>query len=106
MNRLREKMQQFQRDNAEERLIYQVMDLELIKYRGVQSGVIVPGDKIYQSIEKCIEGFIWLYENGYSLEKSLKDKLQEEQEKLYYQEFIQAFSTFNEFMKNHMQLVE
>lgn len=103
MNALRKRMSLFQKDNPEERLIYQVMDLELIKYKGIQLGDILVGDEVYQAIEKCIEGFMWLYENRYSLERNVLDKLTEK-EKMYYKEIMSAFSTFSEFMRTHMHL--
>lgn len=91
------------RQNAEERLLYQIVDLELVKYKGVQSGEIVPGDEIYQAMEQVIAGFLWLYEKGLSLETSVKDKLAGEDLE-HYLEFMNAFNRFNEFMQTHMHL--
>ncbi|PLS19528.1 hypothetical protein CVD28_03680 [Bacillus sp. M6-12] len=93
-------------ENKEERLTYQIMDLQLIKYRGIQTGDIVANDEISQAIDKTIEGFIWLYEQGYSLEKNVTSILKNEEESLYYTEIMNAFSVFNDFMRTHMSLTE
>ncbi|NRD79874.1 hypothetical protein HPT25_21285 [Bacillus sp. BRMEA1] len=91
-------------ENKEERLVYQVMDLQLIKYRGIQTGDIVPNDKVAMAIDKSIEGFIWLYEKGYSLERNIKELVKEEEEKLQYEEMMNAFAVLNDFMSTHMAL--
>ncbi|WP_217269736.1 hypothetical protein [Neobacillus endophyticus] len=91
-------------ENKEERLVYQVMDLQLIKYRGIQTGDIVPNDKVAMAIDKSIEGFIWLYEKGYSLERNIKELVKDEEEKLHYEEMMNAFAVLNDFMSTHMAL--
>lgn len=94
------------RENPEERLTYQVMDLQIIKYKGIQNGDIVPNDSISEAIDKTIEGFIWLYEKGLSLEKNVKEKLETEEDKQKYGKIMNAFATFNDFMRTHMSLKE
>lgn len=92
------------RENPEERVTYQVMDLQLIKYKGIQTGDILPNDVISQAIDKITEGFIWFYEQDYSLKKNVQELLKNEEGKARYDEFLSAFSTFNDFMRIHMHL--
>jgi hypothetical protein len=94
------------RENPEERLTYQVMDLQLIKYNGIQSGDIVPHDSISEAIDKTIEGFIWIYEKGLSLESNVNEKLETEEDKQKYGDIMNAFAKFNDFMRTHMSLKE
>ncbi|WCK57572.1 hypothetical protein PP175_26260 (plasmid) [Aneurinibacillus sp. Ricciae_BoGa-3] len=105
MNTLRKKLEESTtHDNAEQRVTLQVMDLELIKYKGVQEGDIEVGDDIDLAIDNCIRGFLWLYDKGLTLETSVADKLTEEADQTYYKQFGEAFSIFNDFMRTHMHL--
>lgn len=92
------------RENPEERIIYQVMDLKMIQYKGLERQRFLPGDDIDCAIDLCINGFLWLYEKGISMEKSVKDLLQFDEDKARYDEFSKAFSQFNEFMAHNMSL--
>lgn len=94
------------RQNPEERIIYQVMDLKIIQYNGLEQQRFLPGDDIDCAIDLCMHGFLWLYEKGISMERSVKDLLQSDEDKARYDEFSKAFYEVNQFMANNMSLKE
>ncbi|QGG46751.1 hypothetical protein [Heliorestis convoluta] len=89
------------RGNAEERLIYQLVDLSVIKYRGEQENAFTP--EIEKALENVIRGFIWLYEKGLSLESNPRDHMNASEE-AFYDQFLDDFSLFNDFMRKNMHL--
>ncbi|KAB2954279.1 hypothetical protein F9B85_00875 [Heliorestis acidaminivorans] len=102
MNELRSILEQLEvRSSGEERLIYQLVDLNLIKYRGKQQNAFTP--EIEKSLENVITCFIWLYEKGWSLMPNPREAMNADEEALY-DKYIDDFHIFNEFMQNNLHL--
>lgn len=87
---------------SEDKVIKQVMDLEIIRFNGVQRLSIMPGDEVFNLIDRQIKDFIWLYKTGISNGEELN--LPNERER--YTKMGEDFSKFNDFMRYNMSLKE
>lgn len=91
--------------SAEETVAIQVVDLASVKYSGTASGDIIEGDEVSKAIDFLIQGYLWIYHQGYSGLLTFNDTLTDEQSEKY-EAIKDAFEVFNNFMRTHMHLVE
>ncbi len=88
----------------ESRVTQQVMDLQLLKYAMKQNGEV--NAAVWNAIDSCIEGFIWLYQNGGTHQK-LPDIINTDiYARQYYEHFSQNWSILQDYMRTHMGLME
>lgn len=88
----------------EARLSRQIVDLELIKASMKISGEI--NTAIYNAIDICIEGYIWIYRNGGAHDK-LPDIIDTDiSAKQYYEHIAANWDILQEYMRTHMNLME
>lgn len=107
INELRGRMRELDINTVPvERVMYQIMDLEIIKYNGLLSDRIIKGDEVYDAIEVLINGYMWLYNKGFSLERAIIDKLTSDEDKAIWDTMLKNHEILNNFMRTNMDLKE
>jgi hypothetical protein len=91
--------------NEERSIIYRLVDMELIRYKGSATGDIVEGDEIWKAIDSCIQGYLWLYEKGLASSSSIKQELTSREDVEKYKTIEEAFILYSDFMTTHIHLV-
>lgn len=91
--------------NEERSIIYRLVDMELIRYKGSVNGDIAKGDEIWKAIDSCIQGYLWLYEKGLASSSSIKDELTSKEDLEKYKSIEEAFIIYSDFMATHIHLV-
>jgi len=103
LNPISTRLKELNLNNPEERLIYQIMDLSLIRNRIIDCGLYQTGD-IASIIDNLILDWEWLYSIGLSLIINPQDKMNDNQIQRY-----EAFSTrlaeFEAYMQTNKRLV-
>lgn len=97
------------RDCPDEKTVYRVMDLEIIKYNGLKRGTVKKDDEICAVIDRLIHQFLWLHEKGLSAQSRMNDVLElleSSDDKEMYQQYADDYAKFNEFIKTHASLKE
>ena len=91
--------------NEERSIIYRIVDMELIRYKGSATGEIVEEDEIWRAIDSCIQGYLWLYEKGLASSSSIKEELTSAEDADKYKSIEDAFILYSNFMTTHLHLV-
>lgn len=89
--------------NPEERVIYQVMDLMMIKSKGIESGTMDKETAV--NLDALVMDWIWLYSNGYNLSSNPRASMPIS-DALRYEAMMERFGRFQQFMQDNMNLTE
>ncbi len=94
------------RDSAEDKAVYRVMDLQIIKFNGIINGAITEGDEISKIIDRLTHHFLWIYMRGLSMEPTVNGVLAalNDADQELYKQAMDDFVEFNKFMRTNMEL--
>ena len=104
LNPISTKLKELNLNNPVERLIYQVMDLSLIRNRVIDSGLYAK-ENIIPVTDNLILDWEWLYSIGLSLDLKPQDKMNDNQIQRY-EEFTKRFDEFNKYMKSNKSILK
>lgn len=89
--------------NAEDKVIYQVMDLINIKYNGIEKMAI--DEETLKLIDQLVIDWMWMYKKGFSMQQDPL-LLMSQEDREYYSEMSERFGKFQDFMRYNMFLCD
>lgn len=101
MKSLMEKLGTLDQGNADERLIYQAMDLLNIKYNGIQR--LALDEPTERLVDALVMDWFWMCDKGYSLSRDPRSQM-DESDLARYDEMFARFGEFQSFMLSNMRL--